>query len=107
VGVAVGGIAVGTAVGGTTVGAGVATGAQAESNTLTSINPKTSNLRVFIFSPLAQKWNGFSFHLHPSIPPHHKYDISCQIENFSVKCLNLLFHTYRMKIVNHKEQHAH
>ena len=47
---------VGTAVAGTTVGEGgvaVAAGAQAESNTLTSINTETSNLRVFIFSPLA------------------------------------------------------
>ena len=44
--------AVGAVVGGMAVGAGgiaVAAGAQAESNTLTSINTETSNLRVFIF----------------------------------------------------------
>src|SRR5882724_202685 len=31
---------------------GVAAGAQAENNTLTSINTEISNLRVFIFSPV-------------------------------------------------------
>src|SRR6188474_957223 len=46
------GAVVGATVGGTTVGAGgVATGAQAASNTHPSINTETSNLRVFIFSP--------------------------------------------------------
>jgi len=39
-------------VGGTAVGAGIAAGAQAVSNILTSINTETSNFRVFIFSPL-------------------------------------------------------
>ena len=47
------GAVVGATVGGTTVGAGgVATGAQAESNTLTSIKTETSKLRVFIFFSL-------------------------------------------------------
>jgi len=46
------GAVVGATVGGTTVGAGgVAAGAQAENNTITSINTKASNLRVFIFFP--------------------------------------------------------
>ena len=45
----------GAVVGGTAVGEGgvaAAAGAQAENNTLTSINTETSKLRVFIFSPL-------------------------------------------------------
>jgi len=42
-------------VGGTAVGAsGVVADAQAESITLMSINTETSNLRVFIFSPLVK-----------------------------------------------------
>jgi len=42
-----------TTVGGTAVGAGgLAAGAQAESNTLMSINMETSNLRVFMISPI-------------------------------------------------------
>jgi len=40
---------VGAVVGGMAVGAVVAAGAQDESNTLTSINIETSNLRAFIF----------------------------------------------------------
>jgi len=50
------GATVGAKVGGTIVGGtGVAAGAHAENNTLTSINTETSNLRVFIFSPLVKK----------------------------------------------------
>jgi hypothetical protein len=50
------GATVGIAVGAITIGAGgvAIAGAQAENNILTNINTETSNLRVFIFSPLVE-----------------------------------------------------
>jgi len=78
----------GRAVAGTAVGAGVAAGAQAASITLTSINTETSNLRVFIFSPLVDK---ITYARIVASRQNKNMTFLAKVGNWSIKYLNLLF----------------
>jgi len=70
---------------GIAVGIDVATGAQAESETLKNIKMETSALRVFIFSPLTKRF----LYLHTSTSQSQKADISRQNDKLGSQTLEL------------------
>jgi hypothetical protein len=91
--------AVGTA--GMTVAAGcvaITTGAQAESNTLTSSNTEKSKLRVFIFFSIGEIF--FDTRIVAS-QPNKKLTFPAKSRNWGIKALSLLSHGHRMKTVNY------